>query len=267
MRIKLLIISALYLLLTASCSSHKTVLPYFTDIASNQHGELAQLDYLPTVQPDDELLISVSSVNMVAVQPYMMPMGNTAAREDILRPSSPQYLPYIVDSKGDIDMPVLGRIHVGGKNVEQIAQEITNLIKRDVEDPVVRVELLNFKVIVAGEVVRPNSIPVKNNRITILEAISQAGDLTPYGERSNVLVIREENGKRTYARVDLNSSDLLNSPYYYLKQNDYIYVEPNNIRQANSKYNQDNAFKLSVISTVVSASSVIASLIIALAVK
>ena len=103
--------------------------------------------------------------------------------------------------------------------------------------------------------------------MTILEAISEAGDLTPYGRRDNVLVIREENGKRTYARVDLSSKDLLNSPYYYLKQNDYIYVEPNDIREANSRYNQDNAYKLSVTSTIVSAASVIASLVIALTVK
>lgn len=261
------VISMLCLILLASCSTHKTTLPYFTDISGNTQGELRELDYLPTIQPDDELLISVSALNMNAVQPYMMPLGNPAAREDILRTTSPTYLPYIVDSKGDIVMPVLGKIHVEGKNVEQLASELTTMISRDVDNPVVRVELLNFKVVVAGEVTKPSSIPVKSNRITILEALSQAGDLTPYGERENVLVIREENGKRTYAHVNLNSSDLLNSPYYYLKQNDYIYVEPNKVRQANSKYNQDNSYKLSVISTVVSASSVIASLVIALAVK
>ena len=150
---------------------------------------------------------------------------------------------------------------------EQLADELTHRISRDVQDPIVRVELLNFKVIVAGEVAKPAAVKVSNSRMTILEAISEAGDLTPYGRRDNVLVIREENGKRTYARVDLSSKDLLNSPYYYLKQNDYIYVEPNDIREANSRYNQDNAYKLSVTSTIVSAASVIASLVIALTVK
>ena len=91
--------------------------------------------------------------------------------------------------------------------------------------------------------------------------------MTPYGERSNVLLIREKDGKKEYVHLDMNSSEVLSSPYYYLEQNDYIYVEPNKVRQANSKYNQDNAFKLSVISTIVSASSVIASLVIALTVK
>lgn len=119
----------------------------------------------------------------------------------------------------------------------------------------------------AGEVNNPGQIRVTRNRFSILDALSAAGDMTPYGERSNVLLIRENNGKKEYVHLDMNKSDVLDSPYYYLQQNDYIYVEPNKVRQANSKYNQDNAFKLSVISTVVSAASVIASLVIALTVK
>jgi polysaccharide export outer membrane protein len=100
----------------------------------------------------------------------------------------------------------------------------------------------------------------------VLDALTAAGDLTEYGERTNVLIIREENGKRTAHRLDLTSSDVLTSPYFYLQQNDYVYVTPNKIRQDNSKYNQNNAFKLSVTSTIVSGCSVIASLIIALAI-
>ena len=180
---------------------------------------------------------------------------------------SPTSQTYVVDSKGDINFPELGKIHVAGMDVEQLQAELTNRISRDVNDPLVRVELVNFNVNVAGEVAKPGTVAVKRNRFSILDALSAAGDLTPYGERSNVLIIREENGERKYAHVDLNSSALLTSPYYYVKQNDYIYVEPNNVRQSNSKYNQDNAFKLSVVSTVVSAASVIASLVIALTVK
>ena len=174
---------------------------------------------------------------------------------------------YVVDTKGDIDFPILGKIHVAGLNCEQLRDLLTERISKDVKDPLVTVTLANFKVVVAGEVNKPGNIPVKGNRVTVLDALSAAGDLTPYGERSNVLVIREENGKRTFAHLDLNSSEVLTSPYYYLQQNDYVYVEPNKIRQANSKYNQDNASKLTVISTVVSACSVIASLVIALAIK
>lgn len=103
--------------------------------------------------------------------------------------------------------------------------------------------------------------------MSVLDALALAGDITEYGERSNVLVIREENGKRTYAHLNLNSAESLNSPYFYLKQNDYVYVTPNKIKQSNSQYNTNNSYKLSVISTIVSASSVVASLIIALVVK
>ncbi len=150
---------------------------------------------------------------------------------------------------------------------EQLTDMLVQKISADVKDPVVTVRLANFTVVVAGEVKTPKTISVDRNRISVLDALAAAGDLTEYGERSNVLVIREEGGKRTYAHLDLNSSETLSSPYYYLKQNDYVYVAPNKVRQANSKYNQNNAFKLSVISTIVSASSVIASLVIALTVK
>ncbi len=266
MKLHSVLASLILLLALSACSSHKSMLPYFRDLPGEQ-GTLETISYLPTVQPDDELFISVSAYNMAAVAPYQTPLGNPASREDVLRPSSPQFLTYIVDSKGDIDFPVLGKIHVEGLTTEQVADLLTKDISKDVQDPLVRVELINFKVVVAGEVAKPASIKVPNSRMTILEAISEAGDLTPYGSRDNVLVIREENGKRTYARVDLSSKDLLNSPYYYLKQNDYIYIEPNQVREANARYNQDNAYKLQVTSTVVSAASVIASLVIALTVK
>ncbi|MBR6489514.1 MAG: polysaccharide export protein, partial [Muribaculaceae bacterium] len=104
-------------------------------------------------------------------------------------------------------------------------------------------------------------------RFTLLDALSAAGDLTEFGERGNVLVIREENGKQVYHRLNLADTNIFSSPYYYLQQNDVVYVEPNQIRIDNSKYNQNNAYKLTVISTIVSATSVIASLIIAVAVK
>lgn len=151
--------------------------------------------------------------------------------------------------------------------IEQLKDYLTAEIAKEVKDPIVTVNLMNFKVAIGGEVKTPNTYKVNGNRITILDALAMAGDLTEYGERANVLIIREENGQRSYAHIDLNKSDLLTSPYYYLKQNDYIYVSPNKIKQANSKYNTNNSYKLSVTSTIVSACSVIASLIIALAVK
>ena len=253
--------------LLASCSSSKTTLPYFTDLSDQREGTIPSAGFLPSLQPDDELVITVTSEYPAATAIYNLMADNYSTRENVLETATPRTATYVVDSKGDIDFPVLGKVHVAGKTCEEIKDELTARISKDVTDPLVNVTLVNFKVVVAGEVKEPKTIPVSGNRITLLDALAAAGDLTEYGERSNVLIIREENGERKFAHLDLNSSDVLTSPYYYLQQNDYIYVAPNSIRQANSKYNQNNAYKLSVTSTIVSAASVIASLVIALTVK
>lgn len=267
MKSKALSIIGAAVLLLSSCSSSKTVLPYFTDISDVQTGTYAATDYTPEIKPDDELLITVMSEVPEASAPYNLPAINPGQRDVITVTTSPRQQTYIVDSKGDINFPILGKIHAAGNTCEQLQQMLTEKISADVKDPLVSVTLVNFKVIVAGEVAKPGTIKVNSNRFSVLDALSAAGDLTPYGERSNVLLVREENGKRTFTHLDLNSSETLTSPYFYLKQNDYIYVEPNAIRQANAKYNQDNAYKLTVISTIVSAASVIASLVIALTIK
>ena len=172
-----------------------------------------------------------------------------------------------MDKAGDIDFPIIGKVKVQGLTTQQIKDKLVELISKDVDDPIVRVELMNFRVNVLGEVQRPGAVSVKRERYSVLDALADAGDLTEFGERSNVLLIREENGVKIYHRLNLNEASVLSSPYFYMQQNDVIYVEPNEIRKDNSKYNQNNAFKLSVISTIVSACSVIASLVIALTVK
>lgn len=250
-----------------SCNTSKTVLPYFTDIRDVKEGSLPVMSYMPKLQPDDELSITVNSTNPSATAVYNLPYTNPAVRGSMQAAAQPQQQTYVVDSKGDIKFPLLGEIHVQGMTVEQLREYLTERISKDVKDPMVNVRLLNFKVYVAGEVKNAGPVELNGNRCTILDAITAAGDLTEYGERSNVLVIREENGERKFAHLDLNSSDILSSPYYYVNQNDYIYIEPNATRQANSKYNQNNSYKLSLTSTIVSAASVIASLVIALTIK
>lgn len=251
----------------SSCSSQKNNLPYFVDLQNDISGTLDTMSYLPEIKPDDELSISVTSLNPHATAMYQMPLINPATTLTLQSNSTPRFQTYIVDSEGDIDFPVLGKIHVSGKTTEQVEKYLTDEISKTVKDPIVDVRLLNFEISVAGEVKQPGRYPLSRQRMSVLDALASAGDLTEYGERSNVLIVREENGKRVYAHLNLNSSDVLNSPYYYLRQNDYIYVTPNCIKQSNSKYNTNNSYKLSVISTVVSASSVIASLVIALTVK
>lgn len=251
----------------ASCAGTKTVLPYFTDITDVQSGQLEDMTYLPVIQPDDELFITVNSESPEATAIYNQPVVNPGSNALFDSPQTPRSLTYRVDSSGDIHFPVIGTIHVAGLTVEGVREYLLGRISASVKNPEVTVVMTNFNVVIAGEVKTPCRITVTDNRYSILDALAQAGDMTEYGERSNVLIIREENGKRHYAHLNLNSAESLNSPYYYLQPNDYIYVSPNKIRQANSKYNQNNAFKLSVISTVVSAASVIASLVIALTIK
>ncbi len=268
MKIRTLVPLLIVLCLAATgCSSKKTVLPYFADISQIESGTLPAMEYMPVIQPDDELQITVTSSDPAATAIYNQPEINPAKQALLTVNSSPRMLTYVVDTQGYINFPHLGRIHVAGENVEQLRKKLTEMISRTVTDPQISISLVNFTVVVAGEVRQPQTIRVSRNRFTILEALSAAGDMTEFGERSNVLLIRENAGQREYVHINLNESDILNSPYYYLQQNDYIYVAPNKVRQENSKYNQNNGFKLSIISTVVSAASVIASLVIALTVK
>ena len=262
----------------ASCSSQKTTLPYFADIPPVADGTMEAGDYLSRIKPDDELLITVNALDPSAAAAFNLPAFNPGSDTNVLTQSahatpltvmatSMQLQTFIVNSEGYINYPVLGSIHVAGMTVEQLQKMLTEKISATVEDPIVNVRIANFEVVVGGEVRQPKKIRVNRSRYSVLDALGDAGDLTEYGERSNILLVREENGQRAYHRLNLNSSDLLTSPYFYLQQNDYIYVEPNAVRQANSKYNQHNSFKLSVISTIVSSSSVLASLIIALVIK
>lgn len=267
------------LLVLVSCSSTKTTLPYFKDIQSSESGEFPAGEFEIKIVPNDELIINVTSQQPEAAAPYNIPLQRTI-NQDFLSTSKAAgqiqsanmqstlvYQTYVVNREGFIDFPVLGKIHVAGMTLEGLVDYLKERISADVIDPNVRVQLANFRVNVLGEVRQPGAKVVTRERYTVLDALADAMDMTEYGERSNVLVIREENGKRVYHRLDLNDSSVLESPYFYLQQNDVVYVQPNAIRQANSKYNQDKAFKLSMTSVIVSAASVIASLVIALAIR
>ena len=251
-----------------SCTSTKdNSLAYFKDLDAQVSGSLPnpQGNYPIQIQPDDELVITVTSTVPEATAAYNLPMDNPATRGNLRTQTQPRSQTYIVDDQGYIMMPILGRIMVKDKTTSEISEEITAMVAQNVKDPYVRVDIVNFSVDVLGEVRVPQRVYSGRQHFTVLDALAQCGDLTEFGQRDRVYVIRTENGKREYHRLNLNNSEVFNSPYFYLRQNDVVYVEPNKIRVDNSKYNQNNAFKLSVISTVVSSVSVIASLIIALA--
>ncbi|MBR1551084.1 MAG: polysaccharide biosynthesis/export family protein [Muribaculaceae bacterium] len=269
MKIRPFLCAALLAAMAVSCTSSKNNnLAYFKDIATNASGVLPNGPELDIrLVADNELAISISSAQPEATAMYNVPLGNPATRGVVSTQGQPRLLTYIIDKQGNIELPVIGTMHVAGKTTAEVASEIKQFVAQNVRDPYVRVELLGFHVNVMGEVKSPHRIYVQSQRYSVLDALAEAGDLTEFAKRDAVTVIREQNGQKTYQRLNLADSQIFASPYFYLQQNDVVYVEPNTIKIDNSKYNQNNAFKLSVISTVVSAASVIASLVIALTVK
>lgn len=251
---KIFIAAAIVLAATVTSCKAPQSLAYFENADSLKTVGTTALDYAVKIRPADELIITVNSIVPEATAAYNLS-------------STPQNQTYVVDTDGEITMPVIGKIHAAGMTTKGLGDYLTEKISKEVDSPVVRVQLANFRVNVLGEVKRPGAIEAKSERFTIFDALAAAEDMTEYGERTNVMVIREENGQRAYHRVNLKDARIVDSPYYYLQQNDVVYVEPNQIKAGNAKYSQNNAFKVSVVSTIVSAVSVIASLVIALAVK
>lgn len=201
-----------------ACASPRKIL-YLQDLREGKTIE-ALLDYEPTVKPDDRLYIVVSAPVREVAAPYnLTPEG-----------AGQPTLSYRVDGEGYIDFPVLGRIDVGGKTLRQVTREITDRVSFDVRDPVVNVSFADYRVTILGEVHAPGTYNLPDGRTTIFQAIGMAGDLSIAGRRSNVLLLRENDGRYEYARLDLRRSDIFNSPYYYVNQNDLIYIAPNMAR-------------------------------------
>lgn len=177
------------------------------------------------------------------------------------------YQTYLVNKAGYIQFPVLGELKVGGLTKQECIQYLQGLISQYVKDPIVNISILNYRYSVLGEVNEPGAYTAENENATILDAIAQAGDLTLFGVRNNVLLIRTVNGKKESYRIDMTRADFMNEPYFHLQQGDVIYVEPNEHKKKNSKYSQSDSYNMSIVSTVISSVSVIASLVIALLVK
>lgn len=190
------------------------------------------------IQPEDLLRITVHSFDPLAAAPFNIePEGQNNMQMGVQggqggSNSLELFMGYFVDQEGAIDFPVLGRIEVAGLTLEQAKFKIYGLLQPYLRDAVVNMRFLNFKITVLGEVNAPGTVRLTNKRVTLLEAIGMAGDLSDYANRTNVLVIREQAGSRQYARLDLQSADIFSSPYFYLQQNDVVYVEPIKARVA-----------------------------------
>ncbi len=235
---KLLLLSMI--MFACSCASVRNI-SYFQDTANGATNVLAEVQTIK-VQPEDKISIVVNSKDPMLMQLVNLPVADIRV-SGMTTSSNYEVSGYTVNNQGEIDFPVLGKVYVAGKTREEIATLIKEkLISEEiVKDPVVTVEFVNLTISVIGEVAKPGKYNIDKDRITILDAISLAGDLTIYGMRDKVIVLRESNGKQiTYKLNLLDSQNLLRSPAYYLTQNDVVYIEPNDVRTRQSTVNGNN---------------------------
>lgn len=232
------------LLLFSSCAEQRNLV-YFDDIQqSSAYQQAITNAHEPKIQVGDIMGITVSTLD-----PTSNALFNTGA---VIQGTNAQLSStnaagstnlgkegYLVGNDGNINFPVIGKINLQGLTLTEAHEKMRNEISEYVKEPIVNVRYLNFKVTVIGEVTAPTTFTVDNEKINVLEALGRAGDMTPFGMRENVLVIREVDGKRQMARLNLNSSSAFQSPYFYLQQNDIVYVEPSEMkgRQANRNPN------------------------------
>jgi polysaccharide export outer membrane protein len=224
-----------------SCKTPKNV-AYFQDLTdtSKIYTQALKETYEVEIKPDDILEIIVNDINADAAAPFNLGNVNpsltpntqvtqaaTGLKLNVPTPDNSTGKGYLVDKNGAIDFPILGNIEVKGLTIPQLKDTLKLKLDKYLQDPILNIRLLNYKVTVLGEVGHPSTYSIPSERITVMDAIGMAGDLTIYGKRENVLLIREENGERKFIRLNLNSTNIFESPYYYLKQNDIIYVEPN----------------------------------------
>ncbi|MDR1936963.1 MAG: polysaccharide export protein [Tannerellaceae bacterium] len=263
MKIKLLSAAGLIFLL-ASCGTPKDVL-YFQGIDSLTKEQIAQMEqtYTSRICPDDLLTITVTGWDPTVITPFNPPVWAYASQGEIAVTSESQLHTYLVDNDGNITFPVVGKVHAAGLSKQELTARLQQEISHYAKDALVNVQIINYRVTVMGEVVRPGALYVRNERLTILDAIGQMGDLTINANRKNILIIRDNEGAKEFGRVDLTDPAVFASPYYYLRQNDLVYVEPNKPKQRNYNVTQSQTFTISIVSTLLTTVSVITTVLVA----
>lgn len=257
---KYLFALGLFAVMATGCVTQKQM-TYLQDADSSKADSINRVFRAQSetvIRKGDALTITVNALDKEAVVPYNMATIVTATPGSGSVQTTPMLQYYIVDENGDVEMPVLGKLHVDGLKRPEVEQLVKQRLEQQVLNPLVQVKLVGAKVSVLGEVNAPSQVPMTSGRMTILEALAAAGDMTPYGRRDNVLVTREVDGKLEIARVNLRSADLYTSPYYYLQQNDVVYVSPNKVRAISSA---NAGLWLSMVGTVASAATVIVTVV------
>ncbi len=251
--------SIVMLALLSSCGSTKDV-AYFKN---SQEADLSKSSFLydARIMPKDQLTITVSAINDEAATPFNMTVPTPYTVNSRSTYSQAMLQTYLVDNIGNITFPIIGEIHLGGLTKSEAEKLIEQKIKPFMageENPIVTVRMTGYQISVLGEVSRPGTFTVSREKITILEALAQAGDLTIYGVRNNVKLIREDaTGKKMIVEMDLNDANIINSPYYYLQQNDVIYVTPNKVKAQNSSVGSMTTLWFSATSILISLTSLL----------
>lgn len=250
------------LLLLTSCTSYQKI-PYLQDFETVNETEEVTAMYDAHIRPKDLLTITVNTTDPEAAAPFNLTV-QSAANSNLTQWVTQQAAlqQYLVDNQGNIDFPVLGELHLGGLTMNEaesmIREKLQPFLK---ETPIVTVRMVNYKISVLGEVAKPGTFTINNEKVNVLEALAMAGDMTIWGLRDNVKLVREEeNGKRNIVVLDLNRADIVKSPYYYLQQNDILYVSPNKTKAKNSDTGQSTSLWVSATSILVSIASLLVTI-------
>jgi polysaccharide export outer membrane protein len=246
----------LILILFSSCASSRDITYLQFD---KLNSEQINNDYQLKFKSDDLLQIVVSSEDFESVQPFNMPVvGFLNVGNSQYSTSQALLQSYLIDSEGYIDFPVIGRIKLRGlTRIEAIDFLKSKLSPKYLINPIINLNISNFKVTVEGDVNKPGTYPIRNERLSIFDALGLAGDLQISARRDNVLLVREENGVKNTYRVDLRSNKVFNSPAYYIQQNDFIYIEPNLSKVQDASYTRTSGLLISLSSVVISLITII----------
>ena len=249
-------ISVICLIVLSSCASRKDMV-YFQDgplLSSETVNMYTELVY----QPNDLLTIDINGADPETVQPYRLPPVTFDDNMSVLSVQGTlRAQAYLIDMNGNIDFPSLGTLKIGGLTRSQTVTFFKEKLSEFIKDPIVNVRLANFSISVLGEVNRPGVYNIQDERVSLSEALGLAGDLTISGKRDNVFLIREVDGKKRFAKLDLTSINIVNSPLYYLMQNDVIYVEPNNAKIRSSTYNPNTGILISAVATLATIAAIL----------
>ncbi len=240
---KLFILLFIFPIVFTSCLPKKEIIY----LQGMQNSDNSSTNYEPLIQRDDILYINISSQEAEAVVAFNL---DAQTSKDLNTSSSgytSQKQSYLVDNLGNIEFPILGTISVAGYSINEFRDVLKLKLKDYVLDPVINIRIINFKVTVTGEVNKPGVVSTTSQRLTLFDALALSGDLTLYGKRDNILLVRDFQGVKTYNRVDITKADFVNSPFYYLDQNDLIYVEPRKAKIDSTAIGTNIPFIVSIV--------------------